>query len=554
MRFDWCPIALVLCALLPRLAQAQLPEEPGRRLLEEQRQKLEERYNRPTPEIERPAVPAAPGDLGEAGPCFTITTIAVEGVTLLPSERVEEIVAPYRGRCLGQTAINDLLNALTAAYVDAGYVTARPYLPQQRIDGGTLRVIVVEGRIESLQVEGGGWRDALGLWFAFPTETDRPLRLQEIEQGLDQLNRLPSNKATARFVPGDRPGGTKVVIDNPTEERFRLTASTNNYGQKATGRLQRGVGLEADNPLGIGDQWFGNATSTRSSNAVAGTMAVPFGWWTFSAARSLSEYLQIIDSNTQLYGRSSSWNVALDRVIDRDATTRTSVYGRFGYNRATRTINDFDLTPQQLATAALGVSFSWRTREGRQAQGDLAVVRGLHTLGATHDPDDITPDAAHAQFTKLAVSGSWIEPLGFAIWRTTGQGLWSREALYSPEQIQVGSPYTVRGYSKDQAVGDRGLFLRNELIFDLPADVGGSWLNRQWELALQPFLLADAGYVCQIASQSCEHAGGLGGGIRFGNRRIALEGVIARPVWASGTVEHDSYDANINVSIQVVKW
>lgn len=554
MRVHWRLIALVLCALLPRLALAQLPEEPGRRLLEEQRQKLEERYNRPTPEIERPAVPAAPGGEGEAGPCFTITTIAVEGVTLLPSERVEEIVAPYRGHCLGQTAINTLLNALTAAYVEAGYVTARPYLPQQRIDGGTLRIIVVEGQIESLEVEGGDWRDALGLWFAFPTETDRPLRLQEIEQGLDQLNRLPSNKATARFVPGDRPGGTKVVIDNPAEERFRLTASTNNYGQKATGRLQRGVGLEADNPLGLGDQWFGNVTSTRSSNAVAGTMAVPFGWWTLSAARSLSEYLQIIDSNTQLYGRSSSWNVTLDRVIDRDATTRTSVYGRFGYNRATRTINDLDLTPQQLATAALGVSFSWRTREGRQAQGDLALVRGLHMLGATHDPDDIVPDAAHAQFTKLAVSGSWIEPLGFATWRTTGQGVWSKEALYSPEQIQVGGPYTVRGYSEDQAVGDRGLFLRNELIFDLPEEMGGSWLNRQWELALQPFLLADAGYTCQIAGHACEHAGGVGGGIRFGNRRIALEAAIARPVWASGTIEHERYDANINLSLQVLKW
>ncbi|MFD2233792.1 ShlB/FhaC/HecB family hemolysin secretion/activation protein [Phaeospirillum tilakii] len=50
---------------------------------------------------------------------------------------------------------------------------------------------------------------------------------------------------------------------------------------------------------------------------------MPFGWWTLSAGRSLSEYLQVIDDNTQLYGRSASWNVTLDRVIDRDATTRT---------------------------------------------------------------------------------------------------------------------------------------------------------------------------------------------------------------------------------------
>ena len=69
-----------------------------------------------------------------------------------------------------------------------------------------------------------------------------------------------------------------------------------------------------------------------------------------------------------------------------------------------------------------------------------------------------------------------------------------------------------------------------------------------------PFLLADAGYVCQLAAHSCEHAGGLGGGLRFGNRRLALETTIARPVWASGTLEHDRFEATVNFSLQVLKW
>jgi|AGTN01.1.fsa_nt_gi Hemolysin activation/secretion protein len=543
--------ALMLC-LAPVLAHAQLPEEPGRRLLEEQRQKLEQRRNQPTPEIPLPPPPAPAG--AEGGPCFIITTIELQGVTLLSAERQEEILAGYRGKCLGQAAINELLSALTTAYVDAGYVTARAYLPPQRIDGGVLKVIVVEGEIESLDVEEGNWRDALGVWFAFPTSPGQPLRLADIEQGLDQLNRLPSNRAKARFVPGTTPGGTKVVIDNPVEERFRLTATTSNYGQKTTGRIQRGVGLEADNPLGIGDQWIINATSTRSSNAFAGTGSIPFGWWTLSGARSVSEYLQVLDGSTQLYGQSSTWNLTLDRVVHRDATTRSSVYGRIGYNRATRTINDIELTPQKLATAALGVSRTWRTAEGRQVQGDFALVRGLHAFGANLDAEGLPQDSAHAQFWKLAASGAWVEPLGFATWRTTGQGIWGKQSLYSPEQIQIGDVYTVRGYSEDQIVGDRGLYLRNEMIFDWPEILGGAWLNRQWELALQPFLLADAGYACLIASHSCEHAGAAGAGARFGNRRIALEATVARPLWASGTLEHDRFEGTINLTLQVLKW
>lgn len=551
-RVGYLLTALALClAAMP--AHAQLPEEPGRRLLEEQREKLDQRRDRPSPEIPLPPVSDTPTG-ADAGPCFLVTTIELEGATLLGTDVVEAMLAGYRGRCLGQAAINELLSALTTAYVDAGYVTARAYLPPQRIDEGLLRIIVVEGEIESLAVEGGGWRDALGVWFAFPTSAGDPLKLNRIEQGLDQLNRLPSNKAKARFVPGDKPGGTKVVIDNPVEERFRLTATTNNHGQKGTGQIQRGVGVEADNLLGIGDQWIVNATSTHSSNAFAGTGSIPFGWWMLTGARSTSEYLQILDGNTQLYGQSSTWSVTLDRVIDRDATTRSSVYGRLGYNRATRSINDIDLTPQKLLTVALGAQRTWRTAEGRQVQGDLAVVRGLHAFGAMLDPQGLPKDSAHAQFLKLAASGSWIEPLGFATWRTVGQGIWGKQALYSPEQIQIGGVYTVRGYSEDQIVGDRGLFVRNEMIFDWPEILGGAWLHRQWELALQPFLLADAGYACQIAGQGCEHAGGVGAGLRFGNRRMALEAALARPVWASGTLEHDRFEATINLSLQVVKW
>ncbi|HCF1927942.1 TPA: ShlB/FhaC/HecB family hemolysin secretion/activation protein, partial [Pseudomonas aeruginosa] len=61
-----------------------------------------------------------------------------------------QLLAPYQGRCLGVGQLNALLKAVTDHYLDRGYVTTRAYLPQQDLASGTLRIIVVEGRLEGL--------------------------------------------------------------------------------------------------------------------------------------------------------------------------------------------------------------------------------------------------------------------------------------------------------------------------------------------------------------------------------------------------------------------
>ncbi|MEF2070019.1 POTRA domain-containing protein, partial [Pseudomonas aeruginosa] len=59
-------------------------------------------------------------------------------------------LAPYQGRCLGVGQLNALHKADTDHNLDRGYVTPRAYLPQQDLASGTLRIIVVEGRLEGL--------------------------------------------------------------------------------------------------------------------------------------------------------------------------------------------------------------------------------------------------------------------------------------------------------------------------------------------------------------------------------------------------------------------
>jgi hemolysin activation/secretion protein len=124
-------------------------------------------------------------------------------VTRLSSKQLDTIVRPYEERPLGVSDINVLMGALTQAYVKKGYITTRVYLPQQNIQNGVLRLRVLEGRLEAFSSRG---LKRSQLFTAFPILPGDIIRLAGLEQGLDQLERPSSVRATTELIPGGRKG------------------------------------------------------------------------------------------------------------------------------------------------------------------------------------------------------------------------------------------------------------------------------------------------------------------------------------------------------------
>lgn len=194
-------------------AQAQIPpsdlqtiirqQEQIQRQQEESRQELERRAKegsgrRSTLPLPPPVPPSEPS----ADACVQVQRIEVEDATQLSDEEISAIIAPFQNRCLALSDLNELMRALTQAYVNKGFVAARPYLPQQDVGGGVLRLIIVEGKVEDIEPQPGGSTRAQEMLFAFPGVIGAPLNLRDIEQGLDQINRLRSNNATMALEPG----------------------------------------------------------------------------------------------------------------------------------------------------------------------------------------------------------------------------------------------------------------------------------------------------------------------------------------------------------------
>uniref|UniRef100_UPI0035D08C7D ShlB/FhaC/HecB family hemolysin secretion/activation protein n=1 Tax=Bartonella sp. CE47NXGY TaxID=3243514 RepID=UPI0035D08C7D len=189
--------------------------------------------------------------------CFPIHAVVVEGVHHVKKRSISAVTEPYVGRCIGLSDIQILIKKLTKVYLDQGYVTARFYIPDQDIKNSkTLKFVVVEGKLSDIYYNGSpASRYNNVVWSAFPGLQGHVLNMRDIEQGLDQINRLSSAHAQSELLPGREEGSTIVNINNHPDKTFKVTVSHDNMGQASTGYARYSAGLRVENILGMNDAW-----------------------------------------------------------------------------------------------------------------------------------------------------------------------------------------------------------------------------------------------------------------------------------------------------------
>jgi hemolysin activation/secretion protein len=549
---------LQMIAALPALAQTPPPalppgtpvrpvQDPGQQLIDEQRQQARQRQLAQPPasitvapstdETTLDIPPDTPIDqIVEKGPTFPIDRIALATAdnkpfvspSGVPQTKLDAIVAPFVGHALGSHRINVLLKRLTDAFVGAGYVTTRALLGPQNLGSGTLTVTIQVGHIGGYTVNGqpihrlnkdeksagGGWLTDAGYENAFPAAPGAPLRLEDIDQGVSQINRLRRNQATVQVLPGQGVGDSVVDISNRSGDGVYYNLGVDNYGSSATGITRYRAGIEADNLIGLQESLSLNFIDSKDSNALVGSFAVPFGRHTFSYTLSDSEYQELAGTSELLYGRTLShilgWNYALDRtqanIVNLDAT--------LSWRRTDRVLNDIDLDSQRIAVLRVGANwlhkFVLNDAPGNFTL-DAGLSQGLPWFEADHDGPDIVRTDAHSQFTKFDATATFAVPLPalgreqFAYRGTLG-GQYTNVALYGSEQLYIGGMDTVRGFRSGEIAGDRGLYSRNEI----------AWVNAPaWhDGRIEPYVFLDAGKAGLIAVPGFPSLVGAGAGVR----------------------------------------
>ncbi|AVE03617.1 ShlB family hemolysin secretion/activation protein [Pseudomonas palleroniana] len=453
------------------------------RLLEEQQRRLEDLKELPGKSA-TPTTPTGPADTR----CFPIKAIELSGAEALSEGERNRLIKPYIDQCLGVPQLNEVLKVITDRYLAKGLVTSRAYLPQQDLSSGHLKIQVVEGKLESLKgADGSGITDRQ-LAMSFPGKQGELLNLREIEQMVDQLNRLPSNQAQMELAPGKAVGGSDVLVKNTPQKPWRVGLSRHNGGQRSTGEQQWGASLDWDNPLGLADQLSlrgGHDAVSDHQKTSRNSMlnySLPFGWWNLTYSYTESEYRSRAEANNFTFkqtGDSQNHQLRLERVIHRDALSKTSLSTGVAYLRTNNFIEDSKLavSSNRLSEAQFGINHGRRIGESF-LNIDLGMQDGIGAFDAqaNHHPK---PGQADARYRKYTATLSYLYP--FKLWGEslsfsslmTGQH--SEDVLFSPQRMSLGGQSSIRGYKDQMLAGDSGGYWRNDLRWSRP--VTWAWLQ-----------------------------------------------------------------------------
>lgn len=537
---------------------------------EEQRRLELERRHRES--LETPPAPQQVVPLGKAtGPedqrCFQVQKIVLQGATLLSEREQQRLTQPYAGKCLTLTDINNLVRDITNAYIEKGYVTTRAAVPQQDISGGVLTILVIEGRVENIEFKEDTPSAARKLMLAFPGVTGGFLNIRDIEQGLDQLNSLPSNNAKVDLLPGATPGTSRVVIDNKAEKTWRAMLGLDNSGQKSTGEVQYLLGLEKDNLLGINDllsvNYNGDFDSMvlgehQDSQSLSTFYSFGVGYWTFIGSWSRFDYRTKLEDVTPDFtssGVTTTSAFSSSYVFHRDADSKSSIGAGLTYRDTDNYLSDIKLKASSYRLAVLALS---ATHTQRLLGGVLTLNaeyrRGLAALGVRHDANDLDLATPKAEFDKIALTATAYRPfrlggLDFS-WSTKLWGQWTPDTLYSAERASIGSRYTVRGFQNDSLDGDIGGYIRNELALTLPLGrmegLADRLLNR-WQV----YAGYDAGFIWKDPKDDYEHGTVQGAalGMRTFGTNLLLDCAVSKALAAPAFVKTDEWDVFASAKI-----
>lgn len=194
------------------------------------------------------ALAAAPAAAAPAEDRFDLLELRVEGNSVLPATSIETAVYPHLGE---QKTIRDVEAARTAlekAYHDNGFLTVFVDIPEQKVDGGTVRLRVNEGQVERLRVSDARYYTPSGIRAAVPALAEGGVPyFPAVQQQLAQAGAKADLQVTPVLRPGRTPG--KVEVDLKVKDQLPLHGNVelNDRYSANTSRTRLNANVRYDN-------------------------------------------------------------------------------------------------------------------------------------------------------------------------------------------------------------------------------------------------------------------------------------------------------------------
>ncbi|MEB3755112.1 ShlB/FhaC/HecB family hemolysin secretion/activation protein [Acinetobacter sp. MD2(2019)] len=429
--------------------------------------------------------------------CFNIHNIHISGeqakkFRVYLQQAVEEL--GFRaGMCMGEQRINLLMTRTQNIIIGKGYTTTRILAAAQDLSKGSLNLTVVPGFVHAIKLDLNDQQSthAGRIQYAkniFPIKAGDILNLRALEQGLENLKRVPTVEADIQIVPADAPNQSDVIVKwRQRTVPVRLTLSADDAGSRQTGKYQGNVTISLDNPLFRSDLFYitlgrnladQSEITDQNDHRVKGRTtnyalhySVPYKNWLISSNASQYQYHQAVAGTNNVYdysGETKSQDIGLTRLLYRDAKRKTSVTVKGWHTQSNNYIDDAELTVQRREVAGWQLNLDHREYI-KNATLDLGLgyKRGTGALDAQPVPEESVGEGT-SRMKIWTVDANLQVPFQLGTqslnYSSALHGQYNDTPLSAQDRLAIGGRYTVRGFDGDLTLSaERGWYWRNDL-------------------------------------------------------------------------------------------
>lgn len=396
------------------------------------------------------------------------------GLEDLDTPEFRALVAPYVGRPLRLSDLDEIREAARGWYIDRG----KPFLdvtaPPQNVTSGVVQVVVTRYRLGEVTVTGNKH-------FAEPV-VRRPLTLKSgeylylprIEEELDRLNENPFLSVNAVFQPGKATGETDLILQASDRRPVRVYAGYDNRGFRQLGLDQMEVGVNWGNAFGAGHILSYQHTRSFSGRFAAHSGSGVFGVGPKGKLLAFGSYSTVrpkIADGFDNVGHSGQASVRYSRALPPVGRASGSLQAGYDFKF---TDNNLEFAGVEIIDSKLEVHqfpvtliFNVPDRLGQTSVSNDLVLSPGDLSGRNTDEafNALVPGAeARYAYNRLSVTRTTRLPRNLT-WIVRGSGQVASGNLPNSEQIGGGGAGSARGYYPDTAVGSEGVIFNTELRF-----------------------------------------------------------------------------------------
>ncbi len=359
--------------------------------------------------------------------------------------------------------INNLIKLINAQYLKKGYITARAFITEGKLEG-VLKIELMEAHIGKLAISGNKYNREWYLRSQFSHKDGELFSLQDLQKDLKTFNKnARSIKMRAELKPGEEYGTTDVTLKAEEQMPYHLSASFDNFGRDTTGEHRGGIVASTDSLIGFQDRLSVAFNVAKSSFNPYIDYNVPVNRYGTRAGVSYMFGKSKVTSGEykdfDLNAKTNTYSGYISHPLIDTTKGKLNVNTSLNYKTSTAKISGFKYSDFKDTNLAIGLGGNYNF-EKSVFYGSLYSTNGVIK-------DKIRHESEH--FTKFNADAYYIHYLPWGIIGTIkAGGQYSPDNIAYVEQYQIGGISSVRGYSESLLMAPSAYYTSLEMLFPIP--------------------------------------------------------------------------------------